>query len=267
MTIIENAQPLGFAANHNRILEQAQADYVFVLNDDLIFLPGSIEKMLDFMERPESQDIGVLSPRLLNPDGSLQPSTYAFPTVLTAFLDVSGLRNLIPFGRPLNALAYCLGRGKGRSRFWAHDRTVDVDTFRGACMLCRTRAVRQVGPMITISLAGGEETEWHYRFWKAGWRVVFFPEAEVIHYGGQTRGRMVSLRNERIKALLYFFGQHKSKIAFYTFGMLTWLTLGIRGYFYGIAGRQIEAETDLAGSRIVAMWMKKGPKLAWNSRE
>ncbi len=117
-------------------------------------------------------------------------------------------------------------------------------------------AVRQVGLMHTVSLAGGEETEWHYRFWRRGWRVVFYPEAEVIHYGQQTTGKLRSLRNERLKSLLYFFRQHSSRVNFYAFSTLAWLAFWIRWAYYSLRGLREEAEIELEGCRIVCTWIK-----------
>jgi GT2 family glycosyltransferase len=48
------------------------------------------------------------------------------------------------------------------------------------------RAVHEVGLMSEVALVGGEEVEWHYRFHRAGWKIVFFADASVIHYGSQT---------------------------------------------------------------------------------
>ncbi|MEO0278618.1 MAG: glycosyltransferase [candidate division WOR-3 bacterium] len=260
LEIIENPQPRGFAENHNRILEKSTADYMFILNDDLIFLPNAVEKMLHFMERPENQRIAALSPKLLNPDRTLQPSTYSFPSLLRAFLSISGLRAFIPFSPLMNRVASWLGLGRGRSRFWDHSQTVDVDTFRGACVLVRMQAVREVGLMHTFSLVGGEETEWHYRFWKRGWRVVFYPEAEVIHYGGQTVKRNPVYRNEYLKGYLYFFSQHRSRLAFYTLCVLSLSALCARWIWNVIVRRLDMARVDLNGIRLILKWLRQSIK-------
>jgi hypothetical protein len=249
--ILENCRPRGFAENHNAVLKDSTADYVFILNDDLVFTQGAVEKMLGFMERPENQKVAMLSPKLLNPDGTLQPSTYGFPSALKAFMAISGLRQLIPFSSMMNRVAYWIGLGRGNSRFWEHDRIVDVDTFRGACVLGRMKAVREVGLMHTISLATGEEMEWHYRFWKFGWRVVFFPEAQVIHIGQQTIRTNPALRNESLKAYLYFFKKHYSRRVFYTFSLLTMVALCIRYGLNLLVGHSAWAKIDLDGILII----------------
>ena len=209
--VVQNQAPLGFAANHNRILKSSRARYVWLLNDDLLVLPDTIERVTEYMDRPGSSRIGVASPKLLNPDGSLQPSTYGFPSMPQILLAHSGLRELPVTDRILGLAAPYLRSGDGASRFWAHDRIVEVDTLRGACVAMRMKAVHQVGLMVEVALVGGEETEWHRRFHEQGWKVVYFPDASVIHYGSQTvRDGSRNLYPEYLKGALYFFKTGRS---------------------------------------------------------
>jgi GT2 family glycosyltransferase len=79
-------------------------------------------------------------------------------------------------------------------------------------------AVKQVGLMVEVALVGAEETEWHRRFHEAGWKVVFHPGAEVIHYGSQTvGGETSSLLPEYLKGALYFFRTSRSAAAYAMF--------------------------------------------------
>lgn len=203
--IIENAAPRGFATNHNVVLKNSRARYVWLLNDDLLILPGAIESVMNYMERPENSRVAVVSPKLLNPDGSLQPSTYGFPSMPQLLVAHSGIRELPVVEGAVKKLASLVRRKEGSSKYWAHDRTMIVDTLRGACVAMRMKAVRQVGPMVEVALVGGEETEWHRRFKENGWNVVYYPEASVIHYGSQTVRGPNNHYPEYLKGALYFF--------------------------------------------------------------
>ena len=210
--IIDNREQRGFAANHNRVIRVSRARYLWLLNDDLLILPDAIRKITEYMDRPENARVAVVSPRLLNPDGSLQPSTYGFPSMPQILLAHSGLRELRVTDAIVKRLAPVMRSREGSSRYWAHDQVVDVDTLRGACVAMRMKAVRQVGPMVEIAIVGGEETEWHRRFHEEGWRVVYYPEASVIHYGSQTvRDGQQNLYPEYLKGALYFFRTGKGK--------------------------------------------------------
>jgi GT2 family glycosyltransferase len=223
VSVIENPAPAGFATNHNRALQNSAADYLLLANDDLVFHPESVARCLDFLERPENSDVAALSPRLLNADGTLQRSTYGFPTVTRALLDLSGLRGLIPHNSLTDVAAQFASRGEGRSRFWRHDSIQDVDTFRGAAMFVRARAWTEVGPMCEIATVGGEVAEWHRRCRDKGWRVVYFPEASVTHFGSRTVGTEPLLRTEYLKGYLVFFSRHGKRASvplFRTFAIL-----------------------------------------------
>jgi len=205
---VENTVPRGFAANHNSVLNSSASRYVWLLNDDLIILPDTIDRITDFMDAAGNERVAAVSPKLLNPDGTLQPSTYGFPTMPQIMLAHSGLRERGFTQRVLRAASPILRPRKGSSRFWSHDETMDVDTFRGACVAVRMAAVREVGLMIDVSHVGAEETEWHRRLHEHGWRVVFFADASVIHYGSQTVGDG-ALYPEYLKGALNYFRLHR----------------------------------------------------------
>jgi GT2 family glycosyltransferase len=216
--VIENETPRGFAANHNTVLARSGARYVWLLNDDLVILPSAIATLTDYLERPENSRVAVASPKLLNPDGTLQPSTYGFPSMPQIMLAHSGLRESKPVTTILRAVAPVLRSREGSSRFWAHDRIVEVDTFRGACVAMRMEAVRDVGLMVEVAQVGAEETEWHRRFHQRGWKVVYHPGAEVIHYGSQTvSGASTSLLPEYLRGALYFFRIDRSPLSYRAF--------------------------------------------------
>jgi GT2 family glycosyltransferase len=103
--VIQNDESLGFAANHNRVLRSSHARYVWHLNDDLLILPDAIRRVTEFMDQPANARVAAASPKLLNPDGSLQPSTYGFPSMPQILLAHSGLRELPLTDRVLGFVA------------------------------------------------------------------------------------------------------------------------------------------------------------------
>ncbi len=239
--LVVNREAKGFAANHNRIIRRTSNPYVLILNDDTEILEGSLEKMIDYLDcNPKA---AAVSPKLLNPDGSLQQSTYSFPNLFTALIDFSGIRNLIPF----NKLTYAVARlfsGYGKSRFWNHDKTCVVDTVRGACVLMRRAAINKVGLMDEVCRAYGEETEWHCRFKKAGWKVVFLHDANIIHYGQQTTSR-APIREEQVKGVLNFFKKHRSKMACRCLRVAIAVIFFAKWFCFAIMTKNKEAECNL----------------------
>jgi GT2 family glycosyltransferase len=215
--VIVNQKPRGFAANHNVVLSDTSADYVWILNDDLVILPDAIQRVTDFLEQPENARVAALSPKLLNPDGSLQPSTYSFPSMPQTLLAHSGIRENRVVDRIVALLAPVLRARVGSSRHWAHDKTLEVDTFRGACVVVRMKAVREVGVMAEVATVGAEEIEWHRRFVRAGWKVVFFADASVIHHGSQTVDHQSPHRAEYLKGTLNYYRSDVSPLKYAVF--------------------------------------------------
>jgi N-acetylglucosaminyl-diphospho-decaprenol L-rhamnosyltransferase len=229
--IVQNSAPRGFASNHNVVLRRSTADYVWILNDDLIFRGDTVRAVTEFMELPANARVAVVSPRLDNTDGSLQPSTYSFSSMPQTLLAHSGIREHRVTESIVAALAPILRPRVGTSRYWKHDRTTYVETFRGACVSVRMEAVREVGPMAEVALVGGEEIEWHYRFRRAGWKIVFFAETSVVHHGGQTVEHATQQHlPEYLKGTLYYFRSSRPRITYRIFcGML----LGLFGVRFG----------------------------------
>lgn len=206
--VARNRAPRGFAANHNSVMERSEADYYLIANDDVVVLDDAVEVLVRFMESPTNARLAVVSPLLLNPDGTVQPSTMSFPTIPRTLLSMSGMRESPAVARVLRSVAALPRFGDGRSTYWAHDRTTVVDTLAGAFVLVRTRAVAEVGYMDETSLVGGEEADWHKRMADAGWRVVLCTDARVIHIGKQTVGSDASLQLEYARGWLNYFVKH-----------------------------------------------------------
>jgi GT2 family glycosyltransferase len=253
--VIENSTPRGFATNHNVVLRRSTADYVWVLNDDLIFRPDTVKAVTEFMELPANARVAVVSPRLDNTDGSLQPSTYSFSSMPQTLVAHSGIRGHRITERIIAALAPILRPRAGTSRYWKHDKTMEVETFRGACMAARMEAVREVGPMAEVALVGAEEIEWHYRMRRGGWKVVFFAEASIVHHGSQTVDHATQQHlPEYLKGTLYYFRTSRPRVTYVIFcGIL----LGLFGARFGAS----RVRGDKQGLNVASRYLR----VAWDA--
>ncbi|MCU0492447.1 MAG: glycosyltransferase family 2 protein [Chloroflexaceae bacterium] len=183
--LITNQDNRGFAAANNQAIEASNSRYVLLLNSDTLASAGSLTTLVRFLDtRPE---VGIVGPRLLNGDGSLQPSWASFPSVLSELLG-RNIRRRQPFTTD------------------AGNHVFDVDWVGGACMLVRRSTIRQVGLMDSAYFMYAEEADWCYRTRQQGWQVCYYDGAPVVHLGGQS-SRMA---NQRMKAQLY-----QSKLRFF----------------------------------------------------
>jgi N-acetylglucosaminyl-diphospho-decaprenol L-rhamnosyltransferase len=189
----------GLGGGSNAGMRVTSTDYVLLLNSDAWALGDAVERLVAFAE--ERPDAAVVGPRLLNPDGSLQPSVRGFPTLWRLATEYFFLRKLAPRSQALNAFY--------ASRF-SHDEVREAEFVMGACMLVRREAVDTVGPFDEDYFMFSEETDWCYRFRQAGWKVLFYPGAEFVHVGGATtKQNWGPMLREQLRGHLIFFAKHK----------------------------------------------------------
>ena len=172
--LIENAENVGFARANNQALHRASGCYLLLLNSDTEVRLGALQALVDLLEsHPEA---GVAGPRVLNPDGSLQNSYGALPTVLDELLGPYWADFLTkPWG--------ALGRRLPQQRTGpGTPRTVDRVSF--ACTLIRRTVLDQVGPLDESFHFYSEDYDWFKRLKDAGWKALYCPQAEIMHHWG-----------------------------------------------------------------------------------
>jgi GT2 family glycosyltransferase len=185
----------GLGGGSNAGMRIASGDYFLLLNSDAWALEDGVERLAAFAD--EHPEAAVVGPRLLNPDGTLQPSVRGFPSVWRLATEYFFLRKLAPRSSALNS--YYAGG-------FDHDEARQIEWAMGPCFLVRREAADAVGLFDESFFMFWEETDWLYRFHRAGWKTWFLPEAEVVHVGGATHGgRMFG---ENVKALVGFFEKH-----------------------------------------------------------
>lgn len=170
-----NAQNVGFARAINQGLQLSRGDFALLLNSDAYVTDSAIERMVDYAR--EHSGIGALGCRIVNPDGSHQPSAGRVPTLILEISD--------QFLAPLT----CLPRRVRRNCVLARDfqEPADVDWLAGSCLLLRREALDTIGSFDEQFVLGEEDIDLGIRLRKAGWHVVYYPGAEVVHIGGQSR--------------------------------------------------------------------------------
>jgi N-acetylglucosaminyl-diphospho-decaprenol L-rhamnosyltransferase len=210
----------GLAAGWNAGIARASGRYVLLLNADAWLLDGALDALLRFAD--EHPEAAVVGPRLVNLDGSLQRSVRGFPTLWRLATEYLFLRKLAPGSRMLNAF-YAGG--------FDHDAVHEAEFLMGAAMLVRRSAIDEVGLLDEDFFLFSEETDWHYRFRRGGWKVLFFPGAEVAHVGGAAHGGR--LFTEQVRGHLRFLAKHRGPREAETARLLLLASLRLRGRLFG----------------------------------
>jgi N-acetylglucosaminyl-diphospho-decaprenol L-rhamnosyltransferase len=194
VTLLEE-ENRGLSFGWNNGIARTTGPYVLILNADAWMHEGALEELIAFADaHPRA---AVVAPQLRNPDGTLQRSVRGFPTLWRIATEYLFLRKLAPRTRAFNAF-YAGG--------FDHDEPREADWIMGAVWLIRRAAIDEVGPADDGFFLFSEETDWAYRFRKAGWEVWFDPTAVATHvYGGSHGGRMLA---ENVRNQLRFLEKH-----------------------------------------------------------
>jgi GT2 family glycosyltransferase len=193
--VIEQANR-GLGAGLNAGMRAEAAHYHLLINSDAWLVGDALERLVAFADAHE--DAAVVAPRLRNLDGTLQRSVRGFPTLWRVATEYFFLRRLAPRSHAFNA--YYAGD-------FDHDSARRVDWVMGSCFLVRRAAADQVGLFDEDFFLFSEETDWLYRFHRAGWTVWFTPDAEAVHVGGATHGGRMHAEN--VKGIVRWFAKHR----------------------------------------------------------
>ena len=233
--IIENDANLGFAKANNVAFEHCRGKYILLMNPDTRILGDALSEMVEFMsEHPEA---GISGCKVLNPDLSLQPACRrTIPTPWIAFYRLVGLSRIFPtskrFGR------YNLG-------FMDPDSEMEVDAVSGSFLMLRREILKDVGYLDERFFLYGEELDWCLRVQRKGWKVLYNPKAEIIHYkGGLSKRNRIRSLYEFHRAMVLF---HQKHFAGALIQPLNWLI------FSGVFVRGIIAGFIPTAKRIAAM--------------
>ncbi|MGB0757655.1 MAG: glycosyltransferase family 2 protein [Patescibacteria group bacterium] len=163
---------IGFSAGNNLGLEHASGEYALFLNADTVVFPDSIQPLVDYLDT--NADVGLVGPKILNPDKSTQLSCFRFPNT---------------FFYPLYRRTILANTQKGQDwlkwfKMDDFDRsyTREVDWLLGACILARMSAVQEIGTLDDRFFLFLEDTDWAYRFWLGGWKVVYHSKGRIVHH-------------------------------------------------------------------------------------
>jgi N-acetylglucosaminyl-diphospho-decaprenol L-rhamnosyltransferase len=165
-----NPAPASFARNQNALVAATTSRWVLVLNPDTEPRPGAVRRLVEFGDGRAR--CGVVGPRLLEADGSLQRSRRRFPTVAGTLLRRTPLRLLVGDLEAAQRGHYLADLPPGPVR---------CDWMLGACLLLRRAMLDEIGGFDERFPMYGEDIELQYRARLAGWERWYVPDAVVGH--------------------------------------------------------------------------------------
>ena len=206
--VILNKDNLGFSKANNKGVMVSRGKYKLLLNSDTIVKKNSIDELVKFANK--TKDCGVVGSKLLNKDGSIQPSCFNFPTVWRAIKQ------------------YWLKKGKLLDKFAPQGyESCMVNAIVGASFLITPKAVEKVGLLDERYFMYFEDLDYCRRTWNAGLKVYYLPDSEIIHLHGQS-GKKVKASKDQWKRLIPSSKLYHGTLKHYLFNFVLWSSQKLR---------------------------------------
>jgi len=209
--LIENKENLGFSKANNQGVAIAKGEYILFLNPDTVMPEDFFQKTITYMDtHPEA---GALGPRLIDGKGQFAPdSKKSFPSLSVAIFKTTGINKVFKNSTYFNKY-YAVHIGE-----WE---TAEVDVLSGCCMMVRSSLLGKIGGAFDEDyFMYCEDVDLSYRIQRSGHKNIYFPEATLIHYKGEST-RKATLSYVRIfnQALSLFVKKNYTKQQARLFGI------------------------------------------------
>ena len=171
--LLLNSENLGFAEANNRGIEVSKGKYLCLINSDVKVFKDSVGRLYHYIENHPK--VGIVGPRALNADLSLQPSCRTFPTLRSCFF------------RALKLDTHFKQSAVFAKHFmtdWDYNDTREVEILSGCFWMIRREALDDVGLLDSRFFIYGEDMDFCKRFHEKRWKLVFCHNSKIIHYGG-----------------------------------------------------------------------------------
>lgn len=233
--LLETGANLGFAGANNLAIRQSEGTYVLLLNPDTEVRPYALTALVKFMD--EHPEAGGAGSRLLNADGTLQPSCHPLPTLSRELWRLFHLDTLYTFG------VY-------KMHSWDVETPQRVDIVQGASFILRRAILERVGLLDDSYFMYSEEVDLCYRIHQAGWRLFWVPQSPVVHHGGQsTRQVAAKMFIELYRGKVHYFRKNRGARAATVYKGILFLAALPRLVLL-IAGRLLPAERGTSMLRL-----------------
>lgn len=223
ISLILNKDNQGFSAANNQGIERSRGQFVLLLNSDTILQPGTLERLVTTFQSAQIDDmtavlasqknrldrLGILSPSLLNQDGTPQPHGGSFPSLVTLATHMLMLDDLPVIGQLLPSTQHTGRRSVSESQPQAEiEALVQKDWVAGTAMMIRRAVIDEVGQLDQNIFMYGEDIEFCIRAKHHHWDVAIHPGVGVVHLGSASSSSANALVGEA-KGYIYIWSKHK----------------------------------------------------------
>lgn len=210
VNVIANDYNAGFSKANNQAIRISKGRYIALLNPDTLLIEDVFSPLVKYADRHNK--IGAIGPKIMCSDGKTIQKVCArrLPNLYFDFCRLSGLSSKFPkiFGWEYMTC-------------WDHKSSSYVECLSGACMLVNKKAIDDVGLMEENQFMYGDEIDWCTRLLKDGWKIYYYADVSIIHYGGESSKQLKFLMTmEDEKARIYYYKKHRGGFYAFLYGLL-----------------------------------------------
>ena len=204
--VIANEDNCGYAKAVNQGISRARGDFICLLNPDTMVKNNTISTLYNYLLN--NTDTGVVGCKVLDSDGNLQlASRRSFPSMMTSFTKYLGLNKIFPSSRYF---------GQYNQTYVDENIIQEVDAISGACMMFSRKLIEHIGLMDEQYFMYFEDTDFCFRAKKSGFKVIYNPETQIIHYKGEScRKAPFNVTRKFHEAMILFFQKYKREFPFW----------------------------------------------------
>lgn len=189
--LIRSAKNLGFAAGNNLGIKRARGEYIMLLNSDVKVIGDAIDELLAYLDR--HPNVAIITPKVILPDGALDLACHrGMPTPWNAFTYFTKLETLFPNIKLFSGY---------HQTYQNFNQIHEVEATAATAIIVRQAAINQVGLLDERFFLYAEDLDWCKRMAEAGYQIIYYPKAQVLHYKSQS-GKKKTAQNHDQKVII-----------------------------------------------------------------
>jgi N-acetylglucosaminyl-diphospho-decaprenol L-rhamnosyltransferase len=222
--VINNTCNVGFAKANNQGFSIGSGKYYLMLNPDTVILSGAIDKLVAYMD--SNQNVGICGPQNVDSEGNLQYSCDYFPGFFKTLWAHTNFVNRYPNVKIFQ---------RSRLRECDYVSKMEVEKIMGCSLMIRSSLYKQLGGLDTRYFMYFEETDLCYRVKQAGSRILYLPDASIVHFGGESAKTVKEERVINNKTVVSYY--YKSQCYFFrkNYGLWPMVAISALDFSFGCA--------------------------------
>ena len=205
MNLIFNSENLGFAKAVNIGLRHSKGDFLLLVNPDTVFIENIADKLKKYFQ--ENRKVGIVGCKVLNKDQTFQISSRRnFPYLHSLMFKLIGLTKCFPKNKFISSY----------NMTYLNENIISKNiSISGACMMFQKKMIKNIGLFDERFFLYFEDTDFCLRAIKAGYEVIYYPKAQIIHHkGSSSKKNITDAKNYFDQSLLKFFKKYKHEYSF-----------------------------------------------------